>query len=402
MKTPRFDVDLNDPALVEDPWSLYDEIRAAGRVVWNGVIDVWMVPGFDDCVEVLDDPKAERFGVVGARYPEVTFWFDAPNMIIADGADHRRLRQGVSRFFTPTAVNTTWDGRVREVVEGLLAPLVDSGESMDLISDFTKIPVVIVAEMLGVPEEHHEDFRRWSNAIISNLAFGHEAPEARRVMDQAIAELNAYLTEEMERHRRDQPDDLMTVMVNMPDWSEAEIRSSTLNILVAGYDTTAKLMGECLVALEKHPDQRRLLVEKPALIPNAIEEVLRCYGTAHRIIRLPVHDTVLAGTELKEGQIIYVLLASGNRDPSRWEDPNRFDVTREHKWALGQPHLGFGLGPHVCIGAPLARLETQVALETLLRLAPEYHLRELDYGKSIGAYGPEAGIIEVGVTSPAQ
>jgi cytochrome P450 len=205
----------------------------------------------------------------------------------------------------------------------------------------------------------------------------------------------------MERHRRDQPDDLMTVMVNMPDWSEAEIRSSTLNILVAGYDTTAKLMGECLVALEKHPDQRRMLVQNPELIPNAIEEVLRCYGTAHRIIRLPVHDTELAGVELKEGEIIYVLLAAGNRDPSRWEDPNRFDVTREQKWRLGQPHLGFGLGPHVCIGAPLARLETQVALETLLRLAPEYRLRELDYGKSIGAYGPEAGIIEVGVTSAA-
>lgn len=401
MTAPRLDVDLNDPALTDDPWSLYDEIRALGPVVWNGILDVWMVTGFAECVEVLDDPKAERFGVVGARYPEVTFWFDAPNMIIADGADHRRLRQGVSRFFTPSAVNRTWAGRVREVVEELISPLVRGGESMDLISDFTKIPVVIVAEMMGVPAERHDDFRRWSHAIISNLAFGHEAPERRRVMDEALAELNEYLTEEMERHRLEQPDDLMTVMVNMPDWTDAEIRSSAINFLIAGYDTTAKFMGLCLVALENHPDQRRLLVENPALIPNAIEEVLRCYGTAHRIIRLPVRDTVLSGVELKANQIIYVLLAAANRDPARWEDANRFDIRRAHKPHLGQPHLGFGLGAHVCIGAPLARLETQVALETLLRLAPEYRLRELEYPKSIGAYGPEAGKIEIGVTSAA-
>jgi hypothetical protein len=261
--------------------------------------------------------------------------------------------------------------------------------------------VVIVAEMLGVPEERHEDFRRWSHAIISNLAFGHESPEARRVMDQAIAELNDYLNEEIEKHRRGQPDDLLTVMVNMPDWSEAEIRSSALNLLVAGYDTTAKLMGECLVALERHPDQRRLVAENPALVPNAIEEVLRCYGTAHRIVRLAVHDTTLGGAKLQARDILYLLLTAGNRDPSRWPDPERFDVRRKFKPHLGQPHLGFGIGPHICIGAPLARLETRAALETLLRLAPEYRLRGLDYGKAFGAYGPERGIIDVGVASAA-
>ncbi len=394
MKTPRFDVDFNAPGVADDPWALYEEIRAAGRVVWNGALGVWMVTGFDDCVEVLDDPKAERFGVVGARYPEATFWFDAPNMIIADAAEHRRLRQGVSRYFTPSAIKDAWEARVREVVEELLAPLVERGSSVDLISDFTKIPVVIVAEMLGVPDEHHEDFRRWSNAIVNNHAYGHEAPAAKRMMNQAIAELNDYLDEEIVRHRSGQTDDLMTVMVNMPDWSEAEIRSSALNLLVAGYDTTAKLMGQCLVAFERHRDQRRLLVENPALIENAIEEVLRCYGTSHRIIRLAVRDTELGESELEDGEIIYVMLAAGNRDPARWEDPQRFEVTRPHQWRLGQPHLGFGLGPHVCIGAALARLETQVALETLLRLAPDYSLRDLEYRKNIGTYGPESGVIE--------
>ncbi len=368
-------------------------------MVWNAAVNAWMVVGYQECVEVLDDPNGDRYVSYGSRHPEVTFWFEAPNMIIANGPEHRRLRQGVSRYFTPSAVARRWEARVHEVVEDLLAPLVECGESVDLISDFTKIPVVIVAEMLGVPAERHEDFRRWSTTIVSNNALGHEVPEARRMMDEAVAELNEYLVEEMARHRREGLEDLFTVMMNIPNWSEAEIRSSTLNLLVAGYETTAKLMGECLVALERHPDQRRILVQSPDLIPNAIEEVLRCYGTAQRVPREAVRDGVLGSAKVKVGDMLYVLLAAANRDPLRWPEPQRFDVRREFKLHLGQPHLGFGLGPHVCIGAPLARLETKVALETLLRLAPEYRLREIDYGKAWGARGPESGVIEVGLPS---
>ena len=400
MKMPQLDVDFSDPDLVDDPFPMYEKIRAAGRCVWNGLAQGWMVAGFDECAEVLGDPRGERFGVIGARHPEVTFWFDAPNMIIADGAEHRRLRQGVSRLLHPAAIAARWESRVREVVEELLAPLVGAGETVDLIADFTKIPVVIVAEMLGVPEERHDDFRRWSNAIISNLSFGHETPEKRRVMDEAIAELNEYLTEEIERHRTEKPDDLLTVMVNMPNWSDAEIRSSSVNLLLAGYDTTAKLMGESLVALEQHPEQRRLVAEDPALIPNAIEEVLRCYGASQAIIRLAVHDTVLGGAEVKAGEIIYTMLAAANRDPARWQDPDRFDVRRELKANLGhQAHFGFGWGPHVCLGAPLARLEVKAALETLLRLVPEYSLSDIDYGEAFFARGPEHGTINVRVAT---
>ncbi len=392
-RTPSLDCDFTDPALIADPYTVYDQIRDVGPVVWNGLASGWMVAGWAECVEVLDDPKATRFGVVGARYPEVTFWFDAPNMIIADGAEHRRLRQGVSRYFTPTVVNKRWEPRVREVVQRQLTPLVDGDGTIDLIGDFTKIPVIIVAELLGIPEERHDDFRRWSHEIISNLKFGHESEENRRIMDRTIAELNAYLSTAIEEHRREQPDDLLTIMVNMPDWSDAEVRSSALNVLVAGYDTTAKLLGECLVALERHPDQRRLLVEHPELIPNAVEEVMRCYGAAHAIVRLAVTDTVLGAAELKGGDVLYVMLAAGNRDPARWPDPHRFDVRREFKPHLGQPHLGFALGPHICLGAPLARLEVQIALETLLQLAPEYRLSEIDYGESFFARGPEHGIV---------
>ncbi len=399
MKQPRFDIDLYDPGLIEYPYPIYEQIRAIGPVVYNEKAYGWMLPNFAECAEVLGDPRGERFGVVGARHPDVTFWFDAPNMIIADGPEHRRLRQGVSKYFTPSAIANRWERRVREVVEELLAPVVSGGADVDLIADFTKIPVIIVAEMLGVPEEHHEDFRRWSNVIITNLSYGHETPEKRRLMDEAIAETNDYLSEAIEQHRREQPDDLLTVMVNMPDWSEAEIRSSAINVLLAGYDTTAKLMGQCLVALEQHPDQRALVAENETLVPNVIEEVLRCYGSSQAVAREVVRDCTLGGVDLEAGEILFTLLIAANRDPARWPDPDRFDIQREFKPYLGQPHMGFGLGPHICLGAPLARLETQVALETLLRLAPDYRLKAVDYGHSWFVRGPESGIIEVGVAA---
>lgn len=390
MRAPRLDVDFSDPAIIADPFPMFEQIRAAGRVVWNGALGGWMVPGYDDCVEVFSDARGERFAAVGA---EVFFWFEAPTMITIDGAEHRRLRQPLATYFTPAELARRWEPRVREVVDELLTPLRERRQSFEL-ADFTRIPVVIVAEMFGVPPEHHEDFRRWSNAVVGNIAFGHERPDARREMEQAVAELKLYLAEEIERHRKQPRDDLLNVMLGIPGWTDAEIRSTAILLLLAGYDTTAKLMSNALLALERHPEQRRLLVGDPSLIPDAIEEVLRWVGATQGIARQVVRDTSLGGTQLAAGDIVYTLLIAANRDPSRWSEPQRFDVRRPLR-----SHLAFGIGPHICLGAPLARLETKVALEALLRIAPGYHLRDVDYGGAFFARGPERGRIEVGVDS---
>jgi cytochrome P450 len=281
---------------------------------------------------------------------------------------------------------------VAEVVDELLTPLLAGEESFDLITDFTKIPTVIVAEMLGVPQERHEDFRRWSNAIIGHASFGHESPEARHMMREALDQLNDYFTEEIERHRREQLDDLFGAMLTMSEMSYAEMRSTAKLLLISGYDTTAKLMSESLVVLEQHPDQRRSLAEDPRLVPAAIEEVLRWRGASQMLPRVAVHDTVLGETEVPAGSVVYVLLIAANRDPSRWSDAQRFDVRREVK-----SNLGFGFGPHLCLGAPLARLETRIALERLLQVAPDYRLRSIDYGSSFFVRGPEQGILDVTV-----
>jgi cytochrome P450 len=388
-KVARLDVDFRDPEVVGDPFGVYEEVRAAGRVVWNEAAGGWMIPGYEDCLEVLIDTQGSRFGSFGGAHPERTFWFDAPNMITVDGAEHRRLRQGIARHFTLTATTRRWKPRISAVVEEVLAPLADEGASMDLVGDFAKIAVVVVAEMLGVPEERHEALRRCSVDVVSKLEFGGERPEDREAIDAASAELNGYITEEIQRHREEDLDDLLTVMLSMPDWSEAEIRSSAINLLLAGYDLAAKLLAACLVVLEQHPGQRRKVVENLAMVPNAVEEVLRWHGSSQTMVRTVVHDTVLGGTSMRAGDRVYLLVGAANRDPSQWPRPDRFDVAREFR-----PHLGFGAGPHLCISAPLARLETEVALEAVLRVAPEYRLRDVVYGGTFFVRGPAGGVIQ--------
>jgi cytochrome P450 len=360
-------------------------------VVWNSVLGGWVVVGYDECLSVVTNAGGHFVQLSGD--PELTFWFEAPNMIGVDGPEHRRLRGALAPLFTRSAV-AKWEKRIREVVRELLAPLVAGNDSFDLIADFTTLPTLIVSEMLGVPEERYEDFQRWSHDIVTNLSFGHEDAESLEILRRAATEINAYLKEEIERHRRERPDDLLTTMLDMEGsdtMSTDEIRSTSVLLLAAGYDTTAKTMSNCLIALERNRDQRRLVAEDLSLVPAAIEESLRWFGPVQWLPRRAVSGIVLDGMEVSPGETVYVFSAAANRDPRRWENPERFDVRRESK-----AHLAFGYGPHLCLGAPLARLETKVALEELLRLAPEYHLRDLDFGRSLFIRGPERGIVEVG------
>jgi cytochrome P450 len=391
MSRKQLDINFFDRSAIENPWPLYEEVRAAGRVVWNEFIHGWMVTGFDDCAQILTD-TGEQFSAVPSD-PQVLPWFEAPTMISTDGADHQRLRKCLAPMFTRRAMES-WEQRVEAVVDQLLAPLAVGDTTYDLIADFTMVPTIIVAEMLGVPEERHGDFRRWSNTIVSNLAWGHEDDQARAAMVAAATELNAYLREEIERHRVEQPDDLFTTMIRAAAdggaMSDEEVRAAAVLLLAAGYDTTAKLLSNALVAFEENPDQRALLVDDPSLVPDAIEEVLRWRSTVQMIPRIVVKDMTFEDTGLKAGEMVYTIIAAANRDPSRWENPDLFDVRRPH-----QSHYGFGYGSHLCLGAPLARLEAKIALQSLLRLAPAFRLRGVDLGPSFFVRGPERGVLEV-------
>jgi cytochrome P450 len=395
MTTKRLDINFFGPAFKEDPFPLYEDVRAVGNVVWNESLPGWMVVGYDEGVSVMTDP-GDRFAILSGD-PELTFWFEAPNMITLDGPEHRRLRGALSPLFTRGAI-ARWEQRVAEVVEELLAPLVAGSDRFDLIADFTMLPTVIVADMLGVPEERYPDFRRWSHDIVTNLAFGMEDDESRQILRRAATEINQYFKEEIERHLREKPDDLLTTMLNLSGdqaMTHGEIRSTAILFLVAGYDTTAKTMSNCLIALERNPDQRRQVAATPALVPAAIEEGLRWLGPVQWNPRRAVKATTLGGEAIAAGETVFVLNAAANRDPRRWPQPDRFDIYREAK-----SHLAFGYGPHLCLGAPLARLETKVAIEKLLQVAPEYRLHDIDFGNSLFIRGPERGTVEVGVRAP--
>ncbi len=391
MSRPQVDVNLFDRAVVENPYDLYEQIRAAGRVVWNDVLKAWMLTGFNECSQVLTD-SGERFAMMNDN-PELTPWFDAPNMIMVDGAEHVRLRKNLAPLFTRQAV-AKWEVRIGEVVDQLLAPLVEGRDSFDLIGEFTMIPTIIVADMLGVPPNRYDDFQRWSHAITGNIAYGHEDERTREVMAQATTEVNEYIREEIERHRREPLDDVLSFMLKLPELSEAEIRSTALVFLLAGYDTTAKLMSNILVALEANSEQRQLVVDDLSLVPATIEETFRWMGVTQMVPRKVMTELTLAGTDLQPGDILYTMVEAANRDPGRWPDPLRFDVRREQK-----SHLGLGFGPHLCIGAPLARLETKIAIERLLSIAPEYELRGIDYGSALFVRGPEEGFLDIKLRS---
>jgi cytochrome P450 len=392
MTRAQLDIDFYSQEAVLNPFPLYEQARAAGRVVWNDALPGWMVTSYEDCQTVLTD-NGTKYGEFGFN-PEMFPWFEAPNMISVDGEVHQRLRRCLSPLFTRSAI-AKWEDRVNAVVDELLAPIAAGASSFDLIADFTMVPTIIVAAMLGVPESRHDDFRSWSNTIVSGLSFGHETEETRAVLRVASAELNAYLAEEIERHKVERPDDLLTALVEICEAgtiSEDEVRSTAVLLLTAGYDTTAKVLSNTLVAFEMNPEQRRMVAADPSLVPDAIEEVLRWRGTVQCIPRLAYSDSVLAGTEIKTGEVIYAMIGAAGRDPERWDDPDTFDVTREVK-----TNFGFGYGPHLCLGAPLARLEAKVAIESMLRLAPEFKLSNLDFGPSFFVRGPESGTIEIAV-----
>ena len=165
------DINFFDRAVIDDPLPVYEQVRQAGRVVWNETLGAWMLTGFKDCSKVLTD-DGRRFAMMNGD-PELIFWFEATNMMQVDGTEHLRLRRCLVPLFTRQSI-AKWERRVGEVVDELLTPLAEGSDELDIIAEFTMIPTVIVAEMLGVPREHHGDFRRWSHQITSNLAYGHE------------------------------------------------------------------------------------------------------------------------------------------------------------------------------------------------------------------------------------
>jgi cytochrome P450 PksS len=305
-----------------------------------------------------------------AQFPSSADVFNSlsQSLLETDGAAHRRLRGLVHKAFAPQLIDQM-RRRIQQIANELLDHAQHKGE-MDLIADYAfPLPITVIAEMLGVPVADRDKFRRWSNVLV-NQAY---STDTQQVTSAAI-EFSTYLYEIIEERRHQPKDDLITRLVQAEEagdqLSEDELLSMIVLLLIAGHETTVNLIGNGVLALLEHPDQLNTLRRTPSLVPTAIEELLR-YTSPVEIAteRYASEDIVIAGTLIPKGEWVAVVLASANHDAEQFDDPETLDITREDN-----RHIAFGFGVHYCLGAPLARLEGQIAIPTLLKRLPKLAL----------------------------
>ena len=290
------------------------------------------------------------------------------NMLDLDSPDHTRLRALVHKAFTPRLIE-----QMRDEIQALTDELLDAAEpkgSMDLIADFAlPLPLTIIGRILGVPAKDNDKFHRWTKTLLSagtNMNYVVFIPTIMRFM--------GYLKKLIKERRAHPKDDLITALVQAKDGSDKlsgdEVLAMIFLLLVAGHETTVNLIGSGSLALLEHPDQLEKLRSEPAIIKPAIEELLRFVCPVEMATeRYAREDITIAGTTIPRGELVLAVIGSANRDANYFDNPDSLDVTRENN-----KHLAFGLGAHYCLGAPLSRLEGQIAISTLVRRMPNLRL----------------------------
>ena len=313
---------------------------------------------YDECVSMLRDHATwASFG--GQQAPDAP----PPSMLSSDPPRHTRLRSLVSQAFTPRMVEQL-EPRIREIAAELLQPAIEAGEC-DLVEALSyPLPVIVIAEILGVPPEDRNSFKEWSDEVVASLGTGING-ESRAVRQDIFEVMRDYLMAMVEERRNSPRNDLISGLVQAEMDGEKltfdELLQMLILLLVAGNETTTNLIGNAALEFMAHPDEFARVRAEPGLIPSAIEEVLRFNSPVQATVRRPTRDVELSGKPIAKGTPVLVWLAAANRDPAQFAEPLRFDVTR---WP--NRHIAFGMGIHFCLGAPLARLEAKVAIEELL------------------------------------
>jgi cytochrome P450 len=375
-----------DPSFRIDPYPVYARLRAEAPVyeAFGGLV----LSRYAECEAVLRDPRSSSNFDNSAQYEtwlrEQPADFELPQQtrpfLFLDPPDHTRLRGLVNKAFTPRTVDRLRP-RVQEIVDKLIDETIKRG-SLEVIEDFAyPLPVVVICEMLGVPVEDHEKFKGWSREMARSLdPEPFLPPEVIEQRQRAIESFTEYFSKLIEERRGQPSDDLLSALIAAEEagdkLSPDELLATCILILVAGHETTVNLIGNGALALLRHPYQLELLRNDPSLGRGAVEEILRFDPPVQFTGRIALEEMEISGHVLPKGQQAMILLASANRDPDVFVDPDRFDITRQEN-----RHLSFGHGVHYCVGAPLARVEGEIALGTLVRRlrglrllteAPEY------------------------------
>ncbi|MCO6005604.1 cytochrome P450 [Actinoallomurus purpureus] len=386
------------PAPGEPILDTYARLREAGPVVPIELPDgvpAWAVNSYDALVDLLSrdnkvfsaDPRhwtALHDGSVPPDWPMRPL-VAGDHVQVKDGVDHRRLRTLISRAFTPSRVEAL-KPRISELAATLVDGIAAAGDGVDLVSAFTEpLPMSVICDLYGVPLAERAQIRGWTTTLLAHTSTGEQAAAANEA-------LNSYLASLVELKRREPGDDLTTGLVQAHDdedhLSDDELVSALWVMLIAGHETTVHLLGNAVVALSTHPDQRTLAIEQDRW-PQVVEETLRYRGSViGSPFRYTLTDTTLAGVPIPAGEALWLSLANHGTDRERYGDTaDRFDITREQTG-----HLAFGFGPHFCVGAPLARLESRIALSALFGRFPELTLAAdvgtLAYTPSAITYGP--------------
>ena len=323
----------------------------------------WAVSRFADVFDLASDPATFSSERTVISPPGLV-----PTIQSLDPPRHDRLRALVSLAFTPSRVRGI-EPRVRAIARELLAPLLEAGRG-DLLAGYARhIPSRVIGELIGIPAERIADFLHWTESMVE-LPAGTTQAEAIKSPAESIYSEFARLLDERRRTRHD---DLMSALIDAElegrKLTQEELLGFCFVLVVAGNDTTTNLIANGAVLLAEHPEQRRLVAQDPALLDGAIEEMLRYESPAQALPRRLTRDATLHGVTLREGEQVFLLFGSANRDEREFEHPDRFDVRRQLK-----RHLAFGQGLHFCLGKSLARLEARVAFEELLARAPDYAL----------------------------
>jgi cytochrome P450 len=361
---------LLDPEVLANPYPLYERLREEAPVHWDPYLHAWVVTRYEDVSLVLKKylaartPDPERLEALGMGELTPIAALMVRQMLFLDPPEHRRVRGLASAAFTPRRVAHLRE-HIGQIAEELVDAQVGAGtfDVMDAIAN--PLPAIVTAEMLGVPTADHELLKNWSQSFAEMLGnFQHNPGRARQVV-KSVEEMVDYFTDAVIRESTQPTEGLInaltTAEIDGDRFTQEEVVANVIVTMVGGQETTTNLIGNGLLTLLRQPEQLERLRSDPELMPSAVEELLRYESPSQHTARLAPEGAVLGGNQIEPGAAVIAVMGAGNRDPERFEEPNEVKLDRDDN-----RHLAFGWASHFCFGAPLARMEGQIAFETLL------------------------------------
>ena len=366
-----------DPEVIANPYPSYHQLRTRDPVHWNPETPCWDLTRYADVEVAYRDRRmsADRMSVFAARIPEQMQETMAPilrifnnMMLMSDPPKHTRLRSLANKAFNPRVVEN-----MRAHIQAIADQLIDDVEKagrMDVINDLAyPLPVMVICEMLGVASKDRDQFKKWTDDLALFLGDFRRAAEHVEVAQRSALDMIDYLRGIIRECRQHPREDLISALVAAEEegekFSEDELFSMFVLLQIGGHETTTNLIGNGMLALLQNPGEVQKLRDNPSLIDTAVEEFLRYHSPIQNTSRFATEDVEIGGQRISKGQFIRLYIGAANRDPARFPDPDRLDITRQDN-----RHLAFVLGPHFCLGAALARLEGQIAIGTALDRLP--------------------------------